>query len=129
MTNAGLVDLVLDQGTDWIVQLYWTDQYAVPFSVVPPIRMQVRDQLGQVVLERKFDTTTDGFGVQTILYNSATGLIQVLCSAEESADIAPGVYHYDLFSGYSDNTAEGGYRVSKIIQGRFIVEGRITRDL
>lgn len=130
MTNAGIVDLTIDQGTDWAVQIYWTDQYSVPFRVSPPIRMQVRDDLNQIVLERKFDPDLAGGMAQGILYNSATGLIQIMVTAAESENLKIGIYHYDLFASYLDVSALTAVeRRAKLVTGRFIIEGRVTRDL
>lgn len=128
MTNAGIVDLVIDQGADWAAQFYWADHYGVPFNVVPPIRMQVRDNLNQVVLERVHDPDLGEGMVQNILYNGATGLIQVIVSADESNAIPPGIYSYDLFSSFIDPSPNAEeQRKAKIMAGKFIVEGRVTR--
>ena len=130
MTNAGVVDLVIDQGADWAVQLYWTDQYSVPFQIAPPIRMQVRDDLGQIVLERKFDPDLAGGLEQSILYNASTGLIQVQVTSAESKNLKVGFYSYDLFASYLDAaTQTPTQRSAKLITGKFIIEGRVTRDV
>jgi hypothetical protein len=128
MSTAALVDLEIDQGADYGVQLYWTTMDQTPYTVLAPMRMEIRDDVGNTMYTL---ATSDGTstGSQTILYNSDTGLIQLMIPSEATSGFPSGVYRYDLFITYVDNMDTNATRVHRLIQGNVYVNKRITRSV
>lgn len=128
MSNAASVDLEIDQGADYGVQLYWTSMDQEPFTVLAPMRMEIRDDVGNTMYTL---ATADGSatGTQTILYNSDSGLIQLMIPAADTANFPPGRYNYDLYVTYMDNTVTNATRITKLVGGNVYVERRITRSV
>lgn len=124
---AGHVDLVIDQGEDWTVQLYWTDYYNDPHRVTAPMRMQIKSPLGQVVADLYTpDAAWPAGEVAPILYNSDTGWIQLHIPATQTDTIAPGNYFYDLFVNIDDGEEYVGTQSVRLITGNVSVSKRIT---
>ena len=129
MSSSALVDLDIDQGADFGVQLYWTSMDQQPFTVLAPMRMEIRDNVGNTLYTL---TTTDGASSgpgQTILYNSSTGLIQLMIPAADTNNFAPGVYNYDLFVTYQDNDVTNATRLQRLIRGSVFVNKRVTLNV
>ncbi len=128
MSTAALVDLEIDQGADYGVQLYWTTMDQTPYTVLAPMRMEIRDDVGNTMYTL---ATSDGatVGSETILYNSDTGLIQLTIPAEDTSGFPAGVYQYDLFITYVDNMSTNATRVHRLVRGNVYVNKRITRSV
>ena len=62
--------------------------------------------------------TGDGISTaaQTILYNSDTGLIQLMIPAEDTSGFPSGVYQYDLFITYMDNMETNATRLHRLVR-------------
>lgn len=129
MSTAGLVDLELDQGADYGVQIYWTNADIEPFKVLSPMRMEVRNDTGQVIYTLQTDDAAPEDVVQTILYNSDSGLIQLMIPSADTATFAAGSYRYDLFVTYMDNEVTNATRLHRLIAGSLYVNGRVTRSV
>lgn len=130
MSVASNVDFIIDKGTDWFVEMYWTDYANQPYTVLAPMRMEIRANTGQVVAElfSHGPETPEGEDV-TILHNSESGLIQLQLSAAATDKIGAGIYDYDLFVTYSDKTSENSTRLGKLVYGKVHVRGRVTQVL
>jgi len=128
MSSSALIDLDIDQGADFGVQLYWTTMDQEPFTVLAPMRMEIRDDIGATLFTL---ATNDGAsaGTQTILYNSDTGLIQLMIPASSTAIFPPGRYNYDLFVTYQDNAVTNATRLHKLAKGNVYVDGRYTQNV
>lgn len=128
MSTSALVDLEIDQGADYGVQLYWTSMDQQPFTVLSPMRMEIRDDVGNTMYTL---ATTDGTstGAQTILYNSSSGLIQLMIPAADTANFPSGVYQYDLFVTYQDNDVTNATRLQRLIRGNVYVNKRVTQNV
>lgn len=128
MSSSAPVDLEIDQGADFGCQIYWTSMDQEPFTVLAPMRMEIRDDVGNTMYTL---ATTDGAstGTQTILYNSDTGLVQLMIPASDTATFPPGRYNYDLFVTYQDNAVTNATRLTRLISGNVYVERRITRSV
>ena len=128
MSTSALVDLEIDQGADYGVQLYWTSMDQQPFTVLAPMRMEIRDDVGNTMYTL---ATTDGTstGTQTILYNSSSGLIQLMIPAADTAGFPAGVYQYDLFVTYQDNAVTNATRLQRLIRGNVYVNKRVTQSV
>lgn len=124
--TAAQVQMTLDQGADFLAQIYWQDDAQTPMKVVGPMRMDIRTrdtnqlahslQVGSIEDDESYD----------LVYNTANGLIQVHISADVSKEkLPPGVYVYDMFVGYQDR-ATNVVRRYKLIEGTLVVKGRVT---
>jgi|JI10StandDraft_1071094.scaffolds.fasta_scaffold44454_2 hypothetical protein len=128
MSTSALVDLEIDQGADYGVQLYWTSMDQQPFTVLSPMRMEIRDDVGNTMYTL---ATSDGTstGAQTILYNSSSGLIQLMIPAADTSNFPSGVYQYDLFVTYQDNDVTNATRLQRLIRGNVYVNKRVTQNV
>lgn len=128
MSTSALVDLEIDQGADYGVQLYWTSMDQQPFTVLAPMRMEIRDDVGNTMYTL---ATSDGTstGTQTILYNSSSGLIQLMIPAVDTSGFPSGVYQYDLFVTYQDNDVTNATRIQRLIRGSVYVNKRVTQNV
>lgn len=126
--TAARVNLVVDQGADFLAQFFWMDQSDTPIRVEPPLRMEVytsdtrQIQMALQAGEMEEDNSYD------IVYNSDNGMIQILISAERTLSLPAGTYIYDLFVGYSDNATQE-IRRHRLIEGTIEVRGRVTKHV
>ena len=126
MSTAGIVDLSLDQGADFGIQIYWTDESSQPYTVLSPMRMEIKNSVGGIVYALQTDDDAPVDAVQTILYNSDSGLIQLMIPASDTLNIKAGSYVYDLFITYLDNAVTQATRTKRLIAGTVLVNGRVT---
>jgi len=129
MTNAAYADLVIDQGADFAVQLYWTDYNNNPFTVLSPMRMDMKAATGQIVATLNTNDDANDLETPSIVYNSDSGLIQLQLPPSVTSTIAPGDYSYDLFVTYQDQLSNSSTRLAKILYGRVFVNGRVTKNV
>lgn len=126
--TAARVDLKVDQGADFLVQVYWQDQSQTPMQVVGPMRMEIRTaDTKQMVMALQVGSLEDDESYD-LVYNTESGLIQIHISPERSKNVHPGVYVYDLFCGYLDRATDV-VRRHKLIEGNLEVVGRVTQDV
>lgn len=126
MSESANVDLSIDQGADFSLQIYWTDAGNNPFTVLHPMRMDIRSKQGAVI--HSLTTLVSGDDQPDILYNSDSGLIQLTIRAQDTADFPPGQYDYDLFVSHQDD-AVGEVRLKRLIRGNVLVYGRVTKEM
>lgn len=129
MTNAAYADLVIDQGADFAVQLYWTDYNNNPFTVLSPMRMDIKASTGQIVATLNTNDEANDLETPSIVYNSDSGLIQLQLPPAITSTITPGDYSYDLFVTYQDQLTTSSTRLAKLMYGRVFVNGRVTRNV
>jgi hypothetical protein len=132
MSTAAQLDLVVDQGADWATQIYWTTGENIAYTVLAPMRMEVRDDYGGVPVvlytnDTSEDETADPDN-QSILFNSESGLIQLQMRAAQTNLLGPGHYSYDLFVSYKDLTT-GFVRLRRLLAGSVIVNRRVTQNV
>lgn len=131
--SAAKVDFDIYEGEDWAVQLWWTNGDNVPYFVAPPIRMEIRNSVGGVVITLQSNETSTDFDSdpdnQSILYNSESGLIQLHIKSEDTDKLgASGAYLYDLFTHYRDPVT-GKVRKRPLITGKVNVTRRVTQNV
>ena len=129
MSNAAEVHLTIDKGADFAMQLYWTDFNSTPFTVVSPMRMEIRDATGTVAATLQTDDDAPDALFDTILYNSDSGLIQLMISKGVTNTMTPGMYRYDLFVTYVDNLSVSSTRLTKLMYGTVLVTERVTQNV
>jgi hypothetical protein len=128
MSTAVVVDLDVDQGADFGGQIYWTSMDQQPFTVLSPMRMEIRDRVGNTLytLATKEGIST---GSETILYNSDSGLIQLMIPSADTANFPAGAYQYDLFVTYQDNDVTNATRIKRLVRGTVNVNARVTKNV
>lgn len=129
MSTAGQVDLALDQGADFGIQVYWVDADTNPFTVLSPMRMDIKNEVGAIIYSLQTDDLADPDNPPTILYNSLSGLIQLTIPAADTALFPPGIFRYDLWITYQDNAVTNTTRLRKLIEGALYVNGRVTTSV
>ena len=135
MTESVRWDIVIDRATDFAMQIHWTNEDNEPYSVSAPIRMQVKSDAGVTAIDFVTDPEMSSLGGASITYNTDLGIIQ-LAADSSSTDVPEGTYFYDMYATYFDeqlDTSTGfTYEVPrhvKLIEGKFVVKGRITKDV
>lgn len=123
---AGHVDLIIDQGEDWTVQIYWTDFYDDPQQLTHPLRMQIKSPLGQVVADLNSTLEVPENEFQPISYSTDTGWIQLHLADTETKTIPPGDYLYDLFVSVADGKVYPGKQQVRLIAGKVFVQKKVT---
>jgi len=133
MSTAARIDLEMDQGADFAIQMYWTTTENEPYSLQSPMRMEIRNSVGGVVATLQTDDT-GGDGIEddedkSIIYDSDSGLIQLQLTADETNAMGPGLFDYDLFVSYLDAAVTGRVRTKRLIAGKVKVNARITSNV
>jgi hypothetical protein len=96
MSTAAPVDLSMDRGADFGVQIYWLDPVLTPYTVLSPVKMEIRTDDGEMRLIHVCIDDPDG----GITFSSSNGLIQIVIDASVTETFRPGTYIHDLFSTY-----------------------------
>ena len=125
MSESVVVNLSVDQGADFALQAYWTDAGNNPFTVLHPMRMDIRASTGQLI--HSMSSASDPDEQPDILYNSDSGLIQLVIPASVTSIMGSGEYAYDLFISYQDEATAQVF-VKKLMRGTIYVYGRVTKD-
>lgn len=127
MSEAASLDISVDQGTDFGIQIYWTDGANTPFTVMAPMRMDIKSETGQVIHSLMTGVADDQ--ATPILYNSESGVIQLEIPADVTDSFASGSYDYDLFVTYQDSAVTNSTRLTRLLRGRVHVYRRVTQDV
>ena len=122
MSTAAVVDLSIDRGADFAVQAYWLDPVLTPYTVLTPMKMEIRSEDGSTVVYTASDDPGGG-----INFSSSNGLVQVFISAEDTDAMAAGTYIYDLFLTYQQDPSTT--RIRRLLKGRVFVSERVTQDV
>lgn len=124
--SAGIVDLEVDQGEDWGVQIFWTDAYNNAQPVNSPMQMDIKNDAGQVIYSLVTTDTAPYPPVQTITYSADTGFIQLQIPKEDTVQFVPGVYSYDLFISVPDPDSDIPLKQTRLIAGSIYVSAKVT---
>lgn len=127
MSDAAAVDISIDQGADFGIQVAWTDGANVPFTVMAPMRMDIKSDTGEVL--HSLMTGVSEEDASTILYNSDSGLIQLSLSAAVTSTFPAGSYDYDLFVTYQDSRVTNTTRLARLLVGKVHVYRRVTENV
>lgn len=114
---AGTYNITCQQGATLKRTLTWLEPNKTPINVTGyTARMHVRElaNSASTILELTTSNTT-------ITLGGATGTIDLLVSANTTANLTPGLYVYDL------EMVSGGGEVSRIVEGNFVVKAEVTR--
>jgi len=122
--SAGAVDLVMDQGEDWSVQIFWTDMYNNAIEVADPMRMDIKNDAGQVIYALQYGSLEGSVAV--IDYAGPTGFIQLQIPSAITRDLVPGNYFYDLFVTMPDIDSDIPFKLTRLIYGNLVVQAKVT---
>lgn len=132
-------DLEINQGEDWALQIIWTDDVNEPYQVCHPMRMQARSASGQTLIDvySVDQTVTQPGGTSpTMVYSTEGGVVQVIIPNSVTDQLPSGVLFYDLYvsyissgSSYLGEESDPVVRRFKLLQGKCIIEGRVTKNV
>jgi hypothetical protein len=114
---AQTYNTVIDQGADWFLNVTWEDINGDPIDVTgytAALQMRTSPLARTYVLS--LSSPSDGITV-----TGASGLFAIHATAEQTADIAPGRYSYDL-------EIDSGTIITRLIQGTIEVSANTTRE-
>jgi hypothetical protein len=116
---AGVCDFIIEQGADWAVQVFWTnEQTNSPIPAAGPMEMDiVSDKTGQRLI--RLDDGGNG-GIEN--GGAPYGIIQMSIDDAMTQQFAAGAYHYDLFV-YS---AGPPLQRIRLLTGRVTVVAEVT---
>jgi len=125
MTDTYRVDLLVDKGSDFAFQLYWTDQYDEPLTITYPMKMTVAFGAPQTYIS--VTETPTGGELAYISYNAEAGFIQLSLPDSHTNTFTVGQYKYDLWAHISDpDDVVNTTKRAKIIEGNFNVLSSVT---
>jgi len=136
---SGYADLEMEQGEDFGLQVVWTDNVNESYKVCHPMRLQARASTGQTILDLSTVDQEDelsGGTEPSIQYSTQGGVVQIIVPASQTETMPVGTLFYDLFVSYKSDTSDfitgeptSTVRLSKLIKGKIIVEGRVTKHV
>jgi len=114
---ANVYDITLKQGATWSLVITWNDSSGNPINNTGfTANMDVRDGSNNLVVNLN---TTPVPGGGSITMGGLSGQITLAISSTVSSGLAVGSYYYDLFVNSPGS-------VDPLLEGSFVVEGRIT---
>jgi hypothetical protein len=114
---ASTYDIVAEQGSQLVVSLTYRNPAGVPIDLTgASAAMQVRRRSGAAEAFLRLSNTTSGISLGT-----TNGQIVITVTDEALSLVAPGEYVYDL----EVNPSNGA--VAKLISGKFVLVGEVTR--
>lgn len=122
------VDMIVNRGEDWSVQLILTDQFDEPLKLATPFRMDVKDAAGQPVISLTSSDQAPDFQTEIpeITVSEDVGVIQLHIDDSVTRNLNIGQHSYDLFGHVTDDDIYAGDQVVKFCEGRFVVNKSIT---
>jgi hypothetical protein len=113
---AQTYNTVIDQGADWFLNVTWEDTAGDPINVTG---YTAALQLRTSPLARTYvlSLATGGNGITV---DGPNGLFNIHATAEQTAEITPGRYTYDL-------EINSGSVITRLIQGTIEVSANTTR--
>lgn len=128
--DTATVDLSMNQGEDWAVQMIFTDENDRALNVVHPARMDCKDTTGTVQFSL-LSTDTPAASLDDIpglTLSSSIGLVQLYLSSDRTDTLEDGTFIYDLFANVDDGDVYAGTQVVRLAQGRVVIHKRITES-
>jgi len=125
--SAAYVPIEIDQGEDWTGSIIYTDDFDIPYYVIAPCRMDIKNVTGavQLSLSTPDDVLPDGY-IPEISLSSDIGLIQIHIEDTVTSALVPGTYKYDLFITVNDGNEYTGNQIQRLIRGECTINQRVT---
>lgn len=111
--NAGVYDIVLDQGSDYVRSFTITDNGVARDLTAYSGRGQIRPR-------KTSSTLTESFTVD--ITDPEEGTFEISLTNSQTAAITPGIYYYDI----ELYTSGDGY-VLRLLEGKITVRAETTR--
>jgi hypothetical protein len=125
--SAANVPMEIDQGEDWTSSIVYTDDFDLPYNVIAPARMDIKNVQGAIQLSLTTPESTPPEGtIPEIGISPEIGLLQIHIEDSVTAAMQPGVYKYDLFVTVNDGDEYAGNQVQRLIYGDVTVNQRVT---
>jgi hypothetical protein len=127
MGDVGSLDLVINQGEDWTVQIQLLDNLDNPKPLVAPARMDIKDKVGttihSLVTPEELDPPEE---IPSIAISAEVGILQLHIPHAVTNEFPPGSYAYDLWTTIDDGGEYAGPQVQPEIRGTVHVIKRVT---
>lgn len=115
---SGSVDLVIETGTDWGIQVTWNDANGDPIPFSDPV-MNLRQELStQSKLIAKLDETGQWDGVLQIM---SPGVLQARMTSTQTNKLTTGYGFWDIFVTVNGNRA-------RLVFGTVAVAAHVTES-
>jgi len=115
--SAGILNLIVDQGSDWYLYITWEDSNGDPIDNTGFFaQMQMRSLPTSPTAEMTLSTTNGG-----ITLGGADGVIELHATAAQT-NVSAGFYYYDL-----ELTAPLTNVITRVIQGQINLSAEVTR--
>lgn len=125
---AGRCDLIIEQGEDWSCQFQMLDDYDNPKQLVNPARMDIVDQIGQILYSCVTDDDPPVDEIPSLIVSGDIGLVQAYIPSAVTSNFPPGIYSYDLFTSQDDGDVYAGNQIGRQVFGTVTVNRRITES-
>jgi hypothetical protein len=114
----------MDQGEDFVGQLFWSSEYNQPIPVTDPVLMDVKDSNGQIAM--RFSDTTDPTTDPHIEISGYVGYFQISCPASFTRLLVPGRYAFDLFASVANSAPPFAAQLKKVVDGFVDISARTS---
>ena len=115
--SAGLLNLIVDQGSDWYLYITWEDSDGDPIDNTGySAKMQMRSLPTSTNAELTLSTVNGG-----ITLGGADGVIELHATAVQT-NVSAGFYYYDL-----ELTAPITGTITRVVQGQINLNAEVTR--
>jgi hypothetical protein len=117
---ASTYNTVIDQGADWFLNVTWEDVNEDPIDITGyTAALQLRTSPLARVVSLNLTTENDGIAI-----TGASGLVSIHATNDQTADLTPQRYTYDLELYSPANPTV----VTRLIQGTVEVSANTTRE-
>lgn len=123
------VPLIIDQGEDWTAQVIITDQNGNNLDLARPMQMDMKNQVGLLVLSLHSISVEDEqttLDIPEISFSSDIGMIQIHINKDVTSAMDPGTYSYDLFASVDDGNVYAGSQRIRVIAGNATINKKVT---
>ena len=115
---AADIDLTIEQGATWSLPLTYQTTNGTAINLTGSlVRMQARQSYAANITIISLSTATGGI----TFTSAANGTFAALISANDTANLPPGIYPYDLELVLPDGT------VARLLSGSISVSAEVTR--
>jgi len=128
MSQRDQLEVEMDQGEDFLVQMYWTDSDGKAVRVTTPARAEVRDTTGALVMQFASENSAATATKAAVTLSATSGLIQLSAPKALTRALASGRYAIDIWSNVTvdDATFTGSKEELKVCTGWLLAYPRTT---
>lgn len=128
MSQRDQLEVEMDQGEDFAVQMYWTDSDGKAIRVVTPARAEVRDTTGALVMQFASENAGNTATKAAVTVSVNSGMIQLSAPKVLTRALAAGRYAIDVWCNVTtdDATFTGSKEELKVCTGWLLTYPRTT---